>query len=255
MPPLRDHAAIRSILSADPVWSVYALGDMAPGFFEHCSWHAPAGGEPAIVMLYAAFGTPVLFAAGRPEAIAPLFAEIDAPRVYLHVRPEALPAVRTRFRVVEPKEMLRMSLDPARYRPAPPAGAVRLGPRDLDALRRLYRDGEARGEAPDFFFPSMLGQGVFHGIREGGELATAAGTHLVAPEEGVAAIGNVYTRRDRRGRGMGAAATRAVVDDVLRLGIGTVALNVASGNAAAVRLYERLGFVRHGTFLEGIATR
>lgn len=255
MPPLHDRAAIRAILSEDPVWSVYALGDLAPGFFEHCAWYAPANGERAIVMLFGAFGTPVLFAAGDAGSIEPLLDEIAAPEVYLHVRPEVLPAVRARFRIAEPKEMLRMALDAARYRPAPIDGVVRLGPRDLDALRRLYADGGARGETPDFFFPSMLENGVFYGISEGGELAAAAGTHLVAPCEGVAAVGNVYTRRNRRGRGLAAAATSAVVDEILSLGIRTVALNVVSKNETAVRLYERLGFVRHGTFCEGIASR
>lgn len=255
MPAVCDRAAIRAILASDPVWSVYALGDLAEGFFEHCTWYAPADGEPAIAMLFGGFGTPVLFAAGDPAAVAPLLDEVAAPEVYLHVQPEVVPAIEARFRITELKQMWRMALDPACYRPAPGADAMRLGCADLDALRRLYGDGDAFGEAPDFFFPEMLADGIFHGTWEDGELVAAAGTHLVAPGEGVAAIGNVYTRRDRRGRGLAAAATTAVVDEVLRLGIPTVALNVSRKNETAVRVYERLGFVRHAGFCEGLARR
>ena len=84
---------------------------------------------------------------------------------------------------------------------------------------------------------------------------SAAGTHIVVPEEGVCAIGNVYTRRDRRGRGVAGRATAAVAAEALRLGVRTVALNVAQGNHAAIRAYERIGFARYCAFFEGIAKR
>ena len=53
----------------------------------------------------------------------------------------------------------------------------------------------------------MVTDGVFFGVYEGEALVAAAGTHLVSREEGAAAIGNIYTRRDRRGRGLGRAVT------------------------------------------------
>jgi len=37
LPVVHDVAVIRAILMRDPAWSVYALGDLAPGFFERCS--------------------------------------------------------------------------------------------------------------------------------------------------------------------------------------------------------------------------
>ena len=99
----------------------------------------------------------------------------------------------------------------------------------------------------------MLDQGAFHGLWENGQLLAVAGTHLVAPTEDVAAVGNVYTRRDRRGRGLAAAVTSAVVDELLRMRIRTIVLNVNQSNAAAIRVYERLGFRRHCSYFEGLA--
>ncbi|HEX4915985.1 MAG TPA: GNAT family N-acetyltransferase, partial [Vicinamibacterales bacterium] len=123
---------------------------------------------------------------------------------------------------------------------------------DAVALTRLYQDGESTGESPDFFYPAMLESGTFFGMFEGGEIVAAAGTHLVAPDEGAAAIGNVYTRRDRRGRGYGRIVTSAVIADLREM--GTIGLNVKAGNLPAIRIYESLGFSRHCEFAEALAT-
>ncbi len=108
------------------------------------------------------------------------------------------------------------------------------------------------GESPDFFYASMVTDGVFFGVYQGDELIAAAGTHLVSRDESAAAIGNVYVRRDRRGRGLGRAVTAAVLHELA--GIATVGLNVRADNDAAIRVYQSLGFVRHCDFREALAT-
>ncbi len=102
------------------------------------------------------------------------------------------------------------------------------------------------------FYASMVTDGVFFGVYKGEDLIAAAGTHLVARDEGAAAIGNVYVRRDRRGRGLGRAVTAAVLHELA--GIETVGLNVRADNDAAIRVYESLGFVRYCEFREALAT-
>ncbi len=146
-----------------------------------------------------------------------------------------------------------MILDANRFSPASCATVVPLGPDQVAAVQRLYADGQATGETPDFFLPSMLATGRFFGIFEGQELVAAAGTHLVAPAEGVAAVGNIYTRRDRRGRGLAAGTTSAVVRALRGLALPTIALNVHENNTPAIKVYQRLGFVRYGDFIEGLA--
>jgi ribosomal protein S18 acetylase RimI-like enzyme len=256
MPSLCDPAAIRAILAIDRPWSLYALGDLAPGLIERCSWFQSRTEPRALVLLYRGFSVPVVFALGRPEDIASLLPEIDTePKLYLHVRPEIVPVLETRYRIPRKKRMWRMLLDPKKYSPTSMVTAVRLGPADLAAVKRLYSDGETTGEAPEFFSESMLAQGVFFGLREGPELVAIAGTHLVTPAEAVAAIGNVYTRRDYRRRGLGALVTSAAVAELLRVGIAVVALNVSHHNHAAIRIYERLGFSRYCEFIEGVAEK
>ena len=254
MPPVTDPVSIRTLLETDRPWSVYALGDLAPERFRHCTWLAGPG--PALVLLYRAFTTPVLFALGQPGAVRGLLEEVgDEPELSLHVWPEILTLLRPGFELRGVKQMWRMVLDWTRFRPAPAEGVVRLAPADLPALRGLYADGEPAGEAPGFFAPSMLQDGVFFGIREGADLVAVAGTHLVEPHEGVAAVGNIYTRRDRRGRGLATRATAAVVSEMLARRLRTIALNVEEDNSPAVRVYERLGFLRYCPFVEGLAVR
>jgi ribosomal protein S18 acetylase RimI-like enzyme len=97
----------------------------------------------------------------------------------------------------------------------------------------------------------MVDAGVFFGIDDGNALVAVAGTHLVAPSEGAAAIGNVYTRRDGRSRGLGRTVTRAVLNELKA--IETIGLNVRADNPSAIHLYETLGFARHCDFQEALA--
>jgi ribosomal protein S18 acetylase RimI-like enzyme len=206
-------------------------------------------------MLYRAFGTPVLFAQGDPRAIAPILDDFSTePTVFLHVRPELLPILETRYDIVELRHMWRMALERDAYHSASTPDVVRLSSEHESAVKELFDDGANMGESPDFFFPSMLDAGVFFGLQESDKLVSVAGTHLVVPSEDVAAIGNVYTRRDRRGRGLAAIVTSAVADELLRLRIGTIVLNVNQSNATAVHLYERLGFRRYCGYCEGLIT-
>jgi ribosomal protein S18 acetylase RimI-like enzyme len=254
MPPITDPAEIRSLLQTDRSWAVYALGDLEPPHFARSHWWRAPRPAVALALVYAGFEPEPLFLLGRAEHAAGLLDEIgNAKHLYLHVRPEMLPSLQERFRIPAPKRMWRMVLDPARFEPKPADSVLRLGPADLLAIQDLYDDGKAFGEAPDFFALDMLKTGVFFGVRAGVYLIAAAGTHLVAPAEDVAAIGNIYTRRDRRGRGLGAVVTSAVTAELGRRGIGTIALNVHQENAPAIRIYERLGFVRYCEFVEGIA--
>jgi ribosomal protein S18 acetylase RimI-like enzyme len=251
---MTDRSAVRALLETDRAWAVYPLGDLAPGYFEKCNWFGTTDDRPGLILLYRGFTSPIFFALGEPNMVRTLLDEIDdEPHMYLHLPPNIVPLLATRYDIRDKKTMWRMLLDADHFRPTPTNQAIRLGLADLADVERLYADGKPAGEAPHFFFPEMLQQGVFFGIREGGQLIAAAGTHLVAPEESVAAIGNIYTRRDRRGCGLASQVTSAVTAELLRGEIRTIALNVHEHNHTAIRVYERLGFMRYCNFIEALA--
>jgi len=257
VPSLTEINGIRRLLRADPHWAVYALADLAPGHFEHCSWLTPGGKSSALALLYSAFDTPIFWALGQPGELRLQAAEIfRSPALILQIRPEFLPLIQAHYSTVETHPMWRMALEPREFRPLPPSpGDRRLTAPDIDALQALYDDGHAAGQGPDFFYPAMLESGVFHGAFRGGEMIAVAGTHIVSSGESVAAIGNVYTRRDSRRLGHAARLTSAVSRDLLDSGIRTVALSVRQSNPAAISVYVRLGFRHHCEFLEGKASR
>ena len=239
---------LRAILRKDPAWSAYALGDLDVRWFLHCDWRVSDG---SLVLIVRAFDPPVLFAIGDVQTCLRLIP--DEPRYGLQVRPDLGRALGEYYRFL-PKPMARMALDIDRF-PGVQGNAERLSARHVPEILELYRDGAARGESPDFFFDSMVEEGVFYGVREAGTLAAVAGTHLVSAQESVAAVGNVYTRLRSRGRGFARQATAAVVAELLVAGIRDIVLNVAAGNKIATQVYQKLGFRCACAFFEGYAER
>ncbi len=256
MPRLTDLSTIRTLLDRDRDWAAYAIGDLSPGLVEACEWYASAdGGAPALVLLYRGFTPPILFAMGAAQELPALFVEVSAPRISLHVKPDAVAAMAGIYTPTETRVMRRMTLSGTHFVPAPHEEVRAIGERDLAAVAALYDDGHRRGEGPTFFYPEMLQQRTFHGVWEGDALVAVAGTHLYSPDLGICAIGNVYTRSDRRGRGLGARVTSAVAAQAQADSIATIILNVGRDNAAAERVYQRLGFKLYCEFLEGDASR
>jgi ribosomal protein S18 acetylase RimI-like enzyme len=254
MPLTADPAAIRRILT-DRTWAIYALADLAPEASAAAEWHVADAGRPALLLVYRGFRPPVLFAEGAIADLAPLLAEAaQEPELYISVRAEVTSLLRDHGFEIREKRMRRMVVEPRHFTPRDHS-AVRLGPEDYEALTALYADGDGAGERPPFFDAGMLRRGVSYGIREGDRLAAAAGTHVLDEQEGVAGIGNVYTRRDRRGRGLGLQVTAAVTAELLQRQIATVALNVEENNAAAIHVYEKLGFQQYCGYREGLAVR
>ncbi len=127
---------------------------------------------------------------------------------------------------------------------------VRLGPHDLSAVLALTAD---HPDKPDAFAADQLAQGVFFGLRSGHELVAIAGTHVLAPDLGVAAVGNVFTRPDLRGQGLGTRVTAAVVGELIESGVRTIVLNVAMDNQPAISVYRKLGFWPYRGYYEGVA--
>jgi ribosomal protein S18 acetylase RimI-like enzyme len=225
--------------------------------FAKCQWFTPD-----LTLVLKDYGTSILFAHGT-GSIREALEHVTWP-VHLQVREDALEEVKRNADVVNEKQMLRMALDDTDLTRAADCAdkaraadstddIIRLTMNDIDALKKLYADGEATGESPDFFYDSMVSDGVFCGVYEGDELIAVTGTHLVSRDESAAAIGNVYVRRDRRGSGLSRLTTRAVLNELR--GIETIGLNVRADNAAAIRVYESLGFVTHCPFIEAIARK
>jgi ribosomal protein S18 acetylase RimI-like enzyme len=238
----------RKLLEKDRLWAAYALADLEPPFAQDARWFI---GRRALVLMYHGLHPPVLFATGDLRELNRLAGGLPAGRYAYTLKPDALAAFGARINIESRLAMWRMALSAGEYRPARDERTRPLGPGDLAAIKRFM---ECMDEAPDAFSPQQLESGVFFGVFEGEELLSMAGTHVVAPGSGIAAIGNVATLPQARRLGLARAASAAVIEALLERGIHTLVLNVAQENRAALRLYQDLGFCIHCGYDEGVAT-
>jgi ribosomal protein S18 acetylase RimI-like enzyme len=246
-----DDRAAYAAFATDRLWCAYAIADLEPPVRAHSRVAvARSGADVAacLVLRHPAFNA--LVPHGAADGLAAILGRLALPpELHLFARDEHLDLLRRHLAYPAPTPMLRMAVDATTFRAPAAVGADRLGPDDLPALLDLY-DGYA-GSA---FHPDQLAPGVFYGVRDGRRLLAAAGTHVVSGRRGIAAVGNIYTRPEARGRGLGGAVTGAVVGELLAGPCRDAVLNVAAANEPAIRVYTRLGFRTHCRHYEGIAS-
>ena len=246
-----DDRTAYAVLSEDRIANGYALADLEPPFapFTTVSLARRRDDPPtAACLILRGPEFTAIMTGGDPDGLAAIFASVPLPAdASIAAQPAHLPAVERIYASRSRSERWRMALSGPSFRPlaAPRAVPARLGPADASALLDLYA-----GYDESFFAPGQLDGGIFYGVRDGGRLLAAGGTHLIAPRAGIAAVGNIFTRPEARGRGLAAAVTSAVVADLVALNVPDIILNVAVDNAPALAIYRRLGFRPHNRFWE-----
>jgi ribosomal protein S18 acetylase RimI-like enzyme len=202
-------------------------------------WNALTGrqadlavGSPAAWRIDPGYGP---FAAARPnapEALAGLLRDGDD--VIWLVEPQEW-AAPVGTRLVRTAHVLQMVADAtgADYESDP--AIVALGPDDVPEMAAL-----AHATAPGPWGPSTQHYGSFFGIKDHGRLIAMAGERL-RPAPGLGEVSGVCTDPAWRGRGLAPRLIRAVMAGLRARG-DTPFLHSYSGNAAAIRLYESLGF-------------
>lgn len=245
---LTDKAQILEFLMSDRIYAAYAIGDLTPGLFEQAEWFGAEGNGRlrALAMHFRGVMVPVLFLMGDKEGIRAILEKNLPPEpVYINCRSEHMPVVHGVCQWDEPIAMWRMSLTGKPFHPIS-HNCVRLTSGHAKQLKDLYDQGGMPG-----FTEEQVERGIFYGLFNKGILIAAAGTHLVSPTYNVAAVGNVFTHQDHRGKGLGTATTNAVLTELMELGIRDIILNVAQDNKPAIHIYERSGFERYCPFFEG----
>lgn len=271
-----EKAALEAFLLEQKAVNIYAIGDLHPSCWADCVWDGlrePVGGAlRAVALTYRGLAVPVLQVLADPRSVPALDA---AKRVLelLVAAPERLPAgafeahlnsgletvLRDAGFAVEAHPHLRMVLAPAdlaQLRADSPlrgqgctAAARRLTQADADACMDLCGTLER-----SWFEPQCLDSGIYYGVYrdgdDGGSLLAMGGTHVAAPEYGVAALGNIATRASQRRKGYGRLVVRALCLALADRGIETIGLNVTADNAGAIAMYKALNFHTAMEFVE-----
>lgn len=253
---------------ADPIWAAYAVGDLEPEQSTWCRWHLDERNDPidAVALVYERLAPPVLLTIGSRSGVAAILQRMPRPQqVAISAQIEHVPALSEWYDFPGDglHAMVRMAIAPDAFQrtiPRVQPSPRRLGPADVPAIEALYACGGPH--TPDSFSPAQVAQGVFYGLDapdhvetgstngEPNRLVAVAGTHLVAPSMGVAAIGNIYVHPGWRRQGFGRLVTSTVTAKLLERRL-LVVLNVDEANQAAIEMYTRLGYRTHCPFVEG----
>jgi RimJ/RimL family protein N-acetyltransferase len=232
----------------NPGLHLYALGDLDDFFWPHTTWYALRDGGQVrpLVLVYTGQPLPTVLAITEPpvgpmrELLCELLRVLPR-RFYAHLTEGVADVLADDYRLRPHGLHHKMILaDPARAAAADGSAAVPLSGADTDDLLALYADSYPG----NWFIPRMLETGFYYGVRRGRELVSVAGVHVYSQTYKVAALGNVTTRPDVRGQGLGTAATARLCQELLRAGVEHVGLNVRADNPGAITCYQKLGFAR-----------
>ena len=249
---LDDRERIRELLRPRVEYTAYALGQLEPGLFERTRWYWAKGDTGTGLVLHSRGGLgDASFAMGDPDAVAAVLSIHPGPgHTYATCQPQHLNALQGVYRLASQQPMIRMIVTAAEFKPANGIPTNGLSGYDIRRINGLY--GTEGG--PSFYVPEHVEAGIYRGVVVDGRLAAVAGTHVVARQEGVAVVGNVFTHPADRGRGYATAATSAVTSILLEC-CEYVVLTVDPKNTPAVKAYERLGYREACQLVEASASR
>lgn len=254
---LHEKEEIEAYLRRDVYLHIYSLGDLDDFFWPYTRWRGwkEDGELRAIVLFYTGMDPPTLLALGEDaESLTSLLASTlgELPEeFYAHLSPGLEVAFAGAYKLDTHGEHYKMALtDPARVAGADCSGVTALDESDLPELLELYR----AAYPGNWFDPRMLETGQYFGVRDGDRLVAGGGVHVYSARYKVAALGNIATRHEFRGRGLGKAVTAAACRSLLG-SVEHVGLNVKCDNAPAVACYRSLGFTVAATYEELMVER
>ena len=250
---LHDRDEIAAVLRRDPLLHLYAIGDLDDFFWPSTNWYALAEGDQIrqIILCYAVAPLLILHALTR-ERVEEMRALLRAVlyllprRIYTHLSPGLVTTFADDYRIEPHGEHDKMALaDRARLDAVDTSSVERLEAADLPAIEALY----AASYPGNWFDPRMIETGHYYGVRQGGALLSIAGVHVYSPQYRVAALGNITTHPEARGRGLATLATARLCQELLKT-VDHIGLNVRADNASAITCYTKLGFTKTGSYEE-----
>lgn len=232
----------RRFLADDPVKNVLPLGDLYPPLQRLSSAYAAVerGKVLGVCTVYYGFLTPsVVFCAQTLEAKKALvregLKEITAEYGTICAPEEA--ELLTESFVCDSHLEHQMVAFHLKLRDRHPHVKVeRVQRNELEELERFYDEQDAHA-----WVRVQFEAGPYYCVKEKGRIMSAAGVHIVTPQ--IAQLGNIVTDPSCRRRGYGIACTAEVAAHLARTG-RVISLFVLADNAPAIRMYEKLGFVK-----------
>ena len=247
---IRDKSEIYNFLSSNPGLYLYLIGDLDDFFWPNTKWFALYVNNTirSIALLYSGENpTFLLFHDGDISFPAFLIKSVksDLPEQFnVHLSPGLINHFGSENIIKNFGHNLRMVLKKSPVSISD-NNIRRLGPADIDEMKNLY----ASAYPGNWFESRMVETGKYFGYFIDNRLAGISGIHVFSKEYRVAALGNIATHPDYRGKKIAYKLTLALCED-LKTDTDTIGLNVKSGNIPAIRCYENAGFETCGSYDE-----
>ena len=238
---ITNRSALEIYFRQDLSLHLYSLGDLDDFYWHLITVYGTQGeaGPENLTLLYRGEDLPVLLAFGElePDYLTHLRSFLPD-RFYAHFSPGLENFFSGDYQIQAYGDHYKMDLvDPAPCHRAPKENTFRLTEADLSEVNRLYQESYP-GNA---FNPHMLLTGQYFGVRHHGRLVSIAGVHVYSASYRVAALGNITTHPDERGKGFARAVTARLCQHLAE-SVDFIGLNVKSDNQPALALYQTLGF-------------
>ena len=243
---LHDKSTIETFLRGNAFLNIYGLGDLDDFFWPYTTWYAltDTAGVQAIALIYTGGSLPCLHALAEDDKV--IYTE-ELLRCLIPILPRSfdahlslgLESILAEHYALRPHgRHYKMALrDKSLLSNFDVSQATGLSMSHLNEIISLFK----KAYPGNFFEPRILETKQYYGIRQSGELVSAAGVHVYSRRYRVAALGNITTHPDYRGKGYGTIVTARVCKSLL-YDIDHIGLNVKADNTSAVKCYERLGF-------------
>ncbi|MFZ2956916.1 MAG: GNAT family N-acetyltransferase [Candidatus Ozemobacteraceae bacterium] len=208
-----------------------------------------------IALLYAGTSLPILLCLTEQiEAARDLLRSVThllPPRFYAHLTEKLDDAFQESHRLENHGTYLKMALGRTDIlQGISTENVTRFSPVDWTEIKQFYD----RCHPQNWFDSRMLETGFYFGRRMDSQITSAGGIHVVSSEFKVAALGNIVTDMQFRGRGQAKSVCAALCLALLKE-VDQIGLNVSADNATAIQLYKSLGFVEIGTYVEWMVTK
>jgi ribosomal protein S18 acetylase RimI-like enzyme len=251
-----DKKEILSFLKKNPGIYFYLIGDLDDFFWPYTKWFCLKENNEirSLALLYSGVEPPtlLLFHEGNPAYATELLQTIrnGLPSKFFAHLGEGLMEQFSKNEIAEIygvhyKMLLR------RIKPDIDGQSIRrLSAADLQDIKSLY----SVAYPENWFDGRMLETGKYFGYYSGKELVGVAGIHVYSSEYRVAALGNIATHPDHRGRQIACKLTSRLCID-LEKDTDYIGLNVKADNAFAVKCYLKIGFEITGSYDEVLISR
>lgn len=239
---LHDKRTIEKALRKNVSLNLYSLGDLDDFFWPYTVWFCEKGNPENYLLLYTgtAPGTLIALTSKNIQAKVELIKSVlpFLPRFFnVHITPGILKQIPLLKMKVDYKNEYRMILT------TPPPSFQKdskirsLGPEDWQEITTLYKTAYPG----NWFDRRMLETGMYRGFYEAGGLVGIAGIHVYSPAYKAAALGNITTHPDWRGKGICRRLVASLCADLSET-VNHIGLNVKIHNGAAIKSYEACGF-------------